>query len=307
MDIKAQRTLNGHLGKVYSVQWLSDSRHVVSAAQDGRMLIWDIDTMYKVASITLPSRWVLTCAVSESNHLIASGGLDNICSIFKRSDADSEQKDGPVKQLRYHDGYISSCKFVHDDHILTASGDGSVALWDVEREQVVEVFRGHKGDVMSVSVAPDCRTFVSVSCDSTARLWDIRLPGLGTTTQTVAVKQIFVGHEGDINAVSFLHNGVSFVTGSEDSTCRLFDLRADRELQSYGPTQGEITTVCSSKSGRLLFAGCEDGNVYIWDMLLGSRLAILSGHDAGVSSISVSPDGNVLCSASWDGTLKAWA
>ena len=43
--------------------------------------------------------------------------------------------------------------FVHD-HILTASGDGSIAIWDVEREQAVEVFKGHKGDVMSVSVAP---------------------------------------------------------------------------------------------------------------------------------------------------------
>jgi WD40 repeat protein len=306
VDIKARRTLNGHLGKVYSVQWLSDSRQVVSVAQDGRMLIWDIDSMYKVGSINLPSRWVLTCAVSESNHLIASAGLDNICSIFKRDDANLEGKNGPVRQLRYHDGYISCCKFVHDDHILTASGDASIALWDVEREQVVEVFKGHKGDVMCVSVAPDCRTFVSVGCDSTARLWDIRLPGLGGANQTVSVKQIFVGHEGDINAVSFLHNGFSFVTGSEDSTCRLFDVRADRELQAYGPTQGEITTVSCSKSGRLLFAGCEDGNVYTWDTLLGNRLSILSGHDAGVSSIAVSPDGNVLCSASWDTTVKVW-
>lgn len=37
----------------------------------------------------------------------------------------------------------------------------SCALWDIETGQQVTSFLGHTGDVMSLSLAPDMRTFVS--------------------------------------------------------------------------------------------------------------------------------------------------
>ena len=56
-------------------------------------------------------------------------------------------------------------------------------------------FTGHTGDVMSLSLAQDMRTFISGACDASAKLWDIR-EGL--------CKQTFPGHESDINAVSVI-------------------------------------------------------------------------------------------------------
>lgn len=46
---------------------------------------------------------------------------------------------------------------------------------------------------MSLSLAPDMRTFVSGACDASAKLWDIR---------DGSCKQTFPGHESDINAVT---------------------------------------------------------------------------------------------------------
>ena len=43
-------------------------------------------------------------------------------------------------------------------------------------------------------------------------------------------KQTFPGHESDINAVTFFPNGYAFATGSDDATCRLFDIRADQRF-----------------------------------------------------------------------------
>lgn len=37
----------------------------------------------------------------------------------------------------------------------------SCALWDIETGQQVTSFLGHTGDVMSLSLSPDMRTFVS--------------------------------------------------------------------------------------------------------------------------------------------------
>jgi len=69
----------------------------------------------------------------------------------------------------------------------------SSALWDIETGQQIISFQGHTGDVMSLSLSPDFKTFVSGACDASAKLWDIR-DGL--------CKQTFPGHESDINAVT---------------------------------------------------------------------------------------------------------
>ena len=114
-------------------------------------------------------------------------------------------------------------------------------LWDIETGQQTTAFVGHTGDVMSVALryvhpflinyvinnhlkSNDRHTFVSGGCDAAAKLWDVRS---GRCMQT------FTGHESDINAVAFFPNFQAFGTGSDDATCRLFDIRADQELLIY--------------------------------------------------------------------------
>lgn len=44
------------------------------------------------------------------------------------------------------------------------------ALWDIETGQQTTAFTGHTGDVMSLSLSPDMRTFVSGACDASAKV-----------------------------------------------------------------------------------------------------------------------------------------
>lgn len=73
--------------------------------------------------------------------------------------------------------------------------------------------------------------------------------------------------------LQFFPNGNAFGTGSDDATCRLFDLRADQELMMYSHDNiiCGITSVAFSKSGRLLLAGYDDFNCNVWDTLKGER------------------------------------
>ena len=57
--------------------------------------------------------------------------------------------------------------------------------------------------------------------------------------------QTFAGHESDINAVQFFPDGQAFGTSSDDATCRLFDIPADREVNTYGSDR----TLCGITSG----------------------------------------------------------
>jgi len=126
----------------------------------------------------LRSSWVMTCAYSPSGSLVACGGLDNLCSVYKLPQNGTVQKEGQQQktygELAQHEGYLSCCRFVHDDEIITSSGDSACILWDVESKTPKAIFSDHGGDVMSVSIFESQTIFVSGSCDASAKLWDYR-------------------------------------------------------------------------------------------------------------------------------------
>ena len=105
---------------------------------------------------------------------------------------------------------------------------------------------------------------------------------------------------------SFFPNGDAFATGSDDASCRLFDIRADRELNAYTHDNilCGITSVAFSISGRILFGGYDDWTCNVWDTLKGERVGVLTGHENRVSCLGVSADGMALCTGSWDSTLR---
>jgi guanine nucleotide-binding protein G(I)/G(S)/G(T) subunit beta-1 len=300
--LKQRRILKGHFGKIYAMHWSNDSQQLVSASQDGKLIIWNAFTTNKVHAIPLRSSWVMTCAYSPSGNMVACGGLDNLCSVYKMpSNKEGAQQHKTFAELAQHEGYLSCCRFIRDDEIITSSGDSTCILWDVETKAPKAIFNDHTGDVMSVSIFDANDMFVSGSCDATAKLWDHR--------QRKNCVKTFPGHESDINSVQFFPDGNAFGTGSDDSSCRLFDIRAYAQLARYSNDKilCGITSVAFSRTGKMLFAGYDDYNCYVWDTQLGTLVDQLIGHDNRVSCLGVSPDGKGLCTGSWDTLLKIWA
>jgi len=296
---RRRKVLQGHFNKVYALDWAGDSERLVSASQDGKLMLWNGRTRHKLQVISLKSNWVMTCAIERSNNqLIASGGLDNICSIHEIG------TDRAVVELQGHDGYLSSCAFVEKSTILTASGDSTCIVWDINKGQDIHRFTDHGGDIMTLSVHPTNRNiFVSGSCDTTAKVWDLRV---GKCIQT------FIGHEGDINAIKFMNNGLSFGTGSDDSSIKIFDLRSYARINEMGneAVVCGVTGIDFSLSGRIIFAGYDDSNCLGWDTLLENSpdpVYGLVGHTNRVSCVGVNPSGQAICTGSWDSELAIWA
>lgn len=144
--LRVRRVLKGHLAKVYALHWAKDIPQLVTASQDGKLLVWEAYTTHKVCAIPLQSSWVMTCAHSPSASLIASGGLDNIVSIHNIN-----AKEGPTRPARIlvgHSGFLSSCRFLDEHRIISGSGDASCVLWNVEVGAKMDQFIDHTGDVM---------------------------------------------------------------------------------------------------------------------------------------------------------------
>ncbi|KAE8751993.1 hypothetical protein FOCC_FOCC001156 [Frankliniella occidentalis] len=320
LNVKPRRVLRGHQAKVLCSDWCADKRHIVSSSQDGKMIIWDAFTTNKEHAVTMPTTWVMACAYAPSGNLVACGGLDNKVTVYSLTSGEnvsSQNVSSQKKTVGTHTSYMSCCTFPNSDQqILTGSGDSTCALWDVESGQMLQNFHGHTGDVMALDLAPSeiGNTFVSGSCDKMVLIWDMR---------TGHCVQSFEGHQSDINSVKFHPSGDAVATGSDDSTCRLFDLRADKEVAVYTKesiifgvnsvdfsVSGEehyllfIFVIDLDYYGRLLFAGYNDYTVNVWDTLKCTRVSLLIGHENRVSCLQVSPDGTALSTGSWDCTLR---
>uniref|UniRef100_A0ACD5WD62 Uncharacterized protein n=1 Tax=Avena sativa TaxID=4498 RepID=A0ACD5WD62_AVESA len=169
--------------------------------------------------------------------------------------------------------------------MITGSGDQTCVLWDVTTGQRISIFggefpSGHTADVLSLSInSLNTNMFVSGSCDTTVRLWDLRIASRAVRT--------YHGHEG---------HQLQVYSREPD--------RNDNELPI-------VTSIAFSISGRLLFAGYSNGDCYVWDTLLAEVVLNLgtlqNSHEGRISCLGLSSDGSALCTGSWDKNLKIWA
>jgi len=320
---KNRNTCTGHFGKIYALHWGPDSQAIVTASQDGKLIIWSSLTGNKQLAITLNSAWVMTCAFSPTYEYIASGGLDNTVSIFKTSSQNNQQgaqggrfraKD-LYRELEKHDGYLSCARFIDDHEIISASGDSTCILWDVETRSAKQIFVDHAGDVMFVDLDKNKKQFVSGSVDKTAKVWDLRASDRCIANFPGSDDKDYPGHWSDINTVKWFTDGYSIMTGSDDGTVRLFDLRSYRQLNEYKDPENRslhsqeaagVTSVDISASGQYTFAAYDNGQVYMWSSLKAEKICDMP-HDSRVSSLGVSPDGFALATGCWDFNLRVFA
>lgn len=138
------------------LDWTPERDRIVSASQDGRLIVWNAQTSQKTHAIKLPCAWVMTCAFSPTGQSVACGGLDSMCSIFNLNSATDRDGNLPVSvTLNGHKGYVSCCQYVPDKdiHFITSSGDQTCVLWDITTGLRTTVFggvfqSGHTADVL---------------------------------------------------------------------------------------------------------------------------------------------------------------
>lgn len=104
------------------------------------------------------------------------------------------------------------------------------------------------------------------------------LPCAEDTHAASQVVCTFHGHEDDVNIVrSFVDRNI-FGTGSDGGTCRLFDIRANHQLQVCHQQRGdnEVSHVfpnALSMSDRFLFVEYSNGDCHVWDGLWASMVS----------------------------------
>jgi len=115
-----------------------------------------------------------------------------------------------------------------------------------------------------------------------------------------------LGHTGSVSSVVFSPDGQFILSGSHDTTMRLWETATGKERQIFKGYESFIFSVALSPDGRWAALGGRDTTLRLWDVASGRELRKFSGHTGSVHAIAFSPDGRQLVSASWDETVRLW-
>ncbi|PWY88760.1 peroxisome biosynthesis protein (Peroxine-7) [Aspergillus sclerotioniger CBS 115572] len=238
----------------------------------------------------------------------------------------------PYKWFTTQDSlYDLSWSEIHENQLLTASGDGSIKLFDATvPDYPIQNWKEHNREVFSVHwnlVAKD--HFCSSSWDGTVRVWSPHRPHslLTLPTHSCTYAAEFSPHSPDI---------LSCV--SSDSYLRLFDLRTPASASNHLSLQIPIHAGPGGGAGGMMSGGGlgaggvapSEALTMDWNKYRPSTVAtagvdrtirtfdirapgqgpqtVMMGHEYAVRKVTWSPHlSNVLLSASYDMTCRAWS
>lgn len=212
----------------------------------------------------------------------------------------------------------------HENQLLTACGDGSVKLFDINVPTYpIASWQEHAREVFAVHwnlVAKD--TFLSSSWDGCIKIWNPNSDASITTLPT---------HSCTYSASFSPHNASVLSSVSSDSHLRVFDLRTPASASNHLTMNVPIHQPPKARMGQAASIGIapaealtHDWNKYrdtivatagvdrvirTFDIRMpqAGPVAVLPGHEYAVRKLSWSPHlSDILLSASYDMTCRVW-
>ncbi|KHJ81203.1 WD domain, G-beta repeat protein [Oesophagostomum dentatum] len=105
--------------------------------------------------------------------------------------------------------------------ILTGGADKTVVLFNSEKEQVQDVFKGHQKKINAVILHPNSKNAISASSDAQVRVW---------TTGEETCKALIDIHQAPVTDISLHATGDYVLSVSDDSHWALSDVNTGKTL-----------------------------------------------------------------------------
>ena len=243
-------------------------------------------------------------AWSPKGDLLATGSNDKVVKILKY-DSITSSLSSNESEITVHDGTVRDCIFLDNMLASGGAGDCRIHLTDCTTMSIVQSLAGHSGHVLGLYTWGQ-GSLVSGGADKTVRFWDTR-----TGRGCVNMVQYGGNNGSSVASICVDPSGRLLVSGHEDSSCILYDIRGGRTVQSFKTHSGDVRSVRFSPNAFYLLTGGYDNRLVLTDLQgdLTSTLpsVVVAQHQDKVISGRWHPNDFSFLSTSADKTASLWA
>ena len=365
------QTLNGHTEPFFYMDWSPNNEMLVSSSFDGTTRIWDVRTGEEIKQF--PDAYWRMHFSPDNSRLAMTLTREYTPIIWDLAAGEAV----PLSPLVEEIGLVIDIRFSADGQsIMFVDYMGDVQVLDVELQETLQAFNCTLFWDMILSgdgrmlMCPD-RATGQVNFWDTAN-WEIAqsveseasrplafspddsVAAVGSDAGRVQILDLVAGTvlrewtagEGAVLFASFLPDGQSLLTGSQDRTARLWDIQTGRELRRYsgfGETRvqgisadgmlalinshhgthlvdtniarepraflgSDLSSLMYSPDGSRILIG-DAGSVYLWDVASESIVREFSSEDSGTEGLYwpvFSPDGHKVLTGGMGEGVRLW-
>ncbi|KAL4910162.1 nuclear distribution protein nudF [Aspergillus multicolor] len=298
-------TLNSHRDAVTCVAFHPVFTSLASGSEDCTIKIWDWELGEIERTLKGHTRGVsgLDYGGQKGNTILASCSSDLTVKLW-----DPSKDYANIRTLSGHDHSVSSVRFLtsNENHLVSASRDGTLRMWDVSTGFCVKVIKsGSDSWIRDVSPSFDGKWLVSGGREQIVTVWEV---------SSAEPKATLLGHEHFVETcvfappASYGHlatlaglkkpppatSSCEFIaTGGRDKTIKLWEARG-KLIKTLHGHDNWVRGLVFHPGGKFLFSVSDDKTIRCWDLSQEGRLykTITGAHEHFVSCIRWAPSPN---------------
>jgi len=278
--LKELRRWSGHSGWVTEVAFSLDGQTLISGAEDGSLILWDVNGV-QVRELRGNSGSITGLAVVPGTGFLLSGSADGFLILWELKTGIRvqvyDEASSPITALAVATNRLTA---------ITAHQDGSLRLWSLYKSLPIQHFENQGNAINSVAISPDGSWILFTNTTQP----NLSLRRIDSLSGILLNQQLF----GCIPGHLALSPDASYALVTCQTVIFQVYIQNWSVQRSFSESPDIINAIAISQDGRLGFSASRDGTIRIWNLNYQLDYQVDSINTDILNAIAISSDGKKL-------------